>query len=70
MKIKDTSIANLVETMWLSRYPRPIEITYDQGKEFSGHEFRKTLIEMEYGITAKPSTSGNPTSNAILEQIH
>ena len=35
------SIANLVETMWLSRYPRPIEITYDQGNEFIGHEFRK-----------------------------
>ena len=26
------TIADLVETMWLSRYPRPIEITYDQGK--------------------------------------
>ena len=25
------SISNLVETTWLSRYPRPIEITYDQG---------------------------------------
>ena len=25
-------IANLVETTWLSRYHRPIEITYDQGK--------------------------------------
>ena len=25
------SIANLVETTWLSRYPRPIEIKYDQG---------------------------------------
>ena len=25
-------IANLVETTWLSRYPRPIEIMYDQGK--------------------------------------
>ena len=24
------SIADLVETMCLSRYPRPIEITYDQ----------------------------------------
>ena len=26
------TIANLVETMWLSRYPRPIKVTYDQGK--------------------------------------
>ena len=30
-------IANLVKTVWLSRYPRPIEIMYDQGKEFIGH---------------------------------
>ena len=26
------TIANLVETTWLSKYPRPIEINYDQGK--------------------------------------
>ena len=36
----DIFIANLVETKWLSRYPIPIEITYDQGSEFIGHEFR------------------------------
>ena len=64
------SIANLVETTWMSRYPRPMEIMYDQGKQFIGNEFRKPLIEMEYGITAKPSTSGNITSNKILEHIH
>ena len=39
------SIANLVETTWLSRYPRPIEITYNQGSEFIGREFIKYLIE-------------------------
>ena len=26
------NIVNLVEAMWLYRYPIPIEITYDQGK--------------------------------------
>ena len=26
------SIANLVEATWISRYPIPIEIMYDQGK--------------------------------------
>ena len=62
--------ANLVETAWLYRYPRPIEITYDQGKKFIGHEFRKYLIETEYGITTKPSTSVNPMSNVILKRIH
>ena len=28
---KAMTIANLVETTWLVRYPRPVEITYDQG---------------------------------------
>ena len=64
------TIANLVETMWISRYPRPIEITYDQGSEFIGHEFRNYLIETECRITAKPSTLGNPIPDAILEWIN
>ena len=59
-------IANSVETTCLSRYPIPTEVMYDQGKEFIGHEFRKSLIEMEYRITDEPSTSRNPMSNAVL----
>ena len=47
-----------------------MEITYDQWSEFIGHEFKKDVIEREYGITANPSTSGNPTSSAILERIY
>ena len=43
---------------------------YDQGSEFIGHEFRKYPIEIEYGITAKTSTSENTMPNAVLEQIH
>ena len=38
-----TSIASLVETTWLYRYPKPMEITYDQGKDFIYHEFIKSL---------------------------
>ena len=38
--------------------------------EFIGHDFKKVIIEMEYGITAKPSTSEDPMSNAVLERIH
>ena len=67
---REIYIVNLVETTWLSRYPRPIKITYDQGAEFIGREFRKILIEIEYGINPKPSTSENPMSNAILEHIN
>ena len=36
---RSITIANLVETAWLSRYPISKEITYDQGKEFIGNEF-------------------------------
>ena len=38
-------MVNLVETTWLTRYPTPAEIPYDQGSEFIGHEFRKSQIE-------------------------
>ena len=42
---RSISISNLVETMWLSRYLIPMDITYDQGSEFIGRELRKFLIE-------------------------
>ena len=63
-------VANLVEITWLSRYSRPMDITYDQGKKFNDHEFRKYLIEMEYEMTDKPSTLVNPIYDAILKQVH
>ena len=43
---------------------------YEQRSEFIGHDFRRSLNETEYGILAKPSTSGNPISNTRLEKIH
>ena len=43
---------------------------YDQGSEFIGHEFRKYLIEREYGITSKPSNLEYTISNVILERFH
>ena len=66
----EISITDLVKTTWLSIYPRPIEITYDQGNIFIGHEFRKSITETEHGITERPSNLGNPISNAVLERIH
>ena len=64
--IKAISISNLVETTWLSRYPRPIEIKYEQGKEFIGHGFKKSLTETGDIITAKPITLENPMFNEVL----
>ena len=39
---KSMTIANLVETSWLVWYPWPVEITYEQGVKFLGHEFKKS----------------------------
>ena len=39
---KVKSIANLVKTTQMSRYPRPMKIPYYQGKELIGHDFRKS----------------------------
>ena len=63
-------IAELVQTTWLTIYPRLTEITYDQGTKFIGNEFVKYRIEEEYGIIAKPCALEDPTSNVILERIH
>ena len=38
------TIANLVETMWLVKYPWPVEITYEQGGYFLGQKFKISLI--------------------------
>ena len=64
------TIANLVETTWLVQYPWPVEITYDQGGEFLGHEFKNGLIENEYSIQTKPASPGNPHANATIERLH
>ena len=62
--------ANLVEIVWLTIYSIPIEMTYEQGSELIGHEFRTYLIEIGYGITTMPSTFGNSNSNTILKWVH
>ena len=46
--IREITITDLVENMWLTRYSWLIKITYDQGSEFISHEFRKFLIEKLY----------------------
>ena len=60
------SIVKLIETTWMVRYPRPMEIMYDQVSEFIIHKLRKPLIETEYGILSKPSNLGSPSYNSIF----
>ena len=67
---KSTTIENLVETTGLVRYSWPVEITYDWRGEFLGREFKRTLIEQEYGNKTKPASLGNTQSNTTIEIIH
>ena len=47
---KSMTIANLIETMRLSRYPWLLEVMYNRRREFIDQELRKILIKNKYGI--------------------
>ena len=53
--------------MWFCRYPRPVEVVYDNGSEFKLY-FHHLLDE--YGVEKKPTTVKNPQANGILERAH
>ena len=62
------NVANIVEQTWLTRYPWPQEITFDQGTEFMA-EFAD-MVENDYNIKKKPATTRNPQANSIIERVH
>jgi len=55
------------DSCWLARYPRPVEVGFDNGSEFKWL-FKELCANM--GITPKISTDYNPQSNAIIERVH
>ena len=60
-------ISQLVNKIWLCRYPRCRYLIYDNGLEFKLHF--ETLCD-SYGINRKPTTIKNPQVNAICERVH
>ncbi|POM79318.1 Retrovirus Polyprotein [Phytophthora palmivora] len=58
------SAAMALDEFWLCRYPRPLRIVHDQGKEF----FQEMLES--YGVKSKPTTVKTPQANAVLERVH
>ena len=62
------TVANMVETMWLVRYSWPVEIIYDRGGGFLGHEFKNILIDNEYGMKTKHESPGSPQANTIVKK--
>jgi hypothetical protein len=61
-------VANIVEQVWLTRYPWPQEVILDRGTEFMA-EF-SAMLENDYGIKKRPITKRNPQANAIVERVH
>ena len=61
-------VADLVEQAWLTRYPWPQEIIFDQGTEFMGDFAR--MVEKDYGIKRRGATVRNPQANSIIERAH
>ena len=61
-------VAQKFENVWISRYPKPMRVVFDQGGEFVGAEFQLMLVK--HAIKDVPLTSKNPQSNAICERMH
>jgi Integrase zinc binding domain len=61
-------IMNVLEFVWLSRYPRPTTVVMDNGREFYA-EVEQSL-KNDYGITRRVITTQNPQANSILERAH
>ena len=60
-------ISQIFNNTWLSRYPRPIKVIFD-----NGNEFKKDFLHILKGSTIKPTptTIKNPQANSILERVH
>jgi len=56
------------QNSWLARYPWPKKCVHDNGGEFIGWEFQHMLQHAK--IQDSPTTSRNPTANAICERMH
>ena len=61
------NISLIFDQEWLNRYPRPRQVIYDNGTEFTT-EWNEMLDS--YGIIAKPKTIKNPQANSFVERIH
>jgi hypothetical protein len=58
---------NTFDDIWLSRYPRPEYMGFDNGGEYK-NVFEELVNS--YFIKKKNSTPFNPQSNGIIERVH
>ena len=60
-------ISQLFNQAWLSRYPRPSKVVFDNGSEFKIHFMR---LLKDFDIKPRPTTVENPQGNSPVERIH
>ena len=60
-------ISNLFDDVWLSRYPRPNKVIFDNGSEF-----KKDFLPLlkDFSIKPTPTSIKNPQANAAVERVH
>jgi hypothetical protein len=61
-------VAISFDSKWLCRYPRPAQVVFDNGTEFTGQKFQELLES--YGIKPVATTVRNPRSNVVIERVH
>ena len=60
-------ISQLFNQTWLSRYPRPHKVVFDNGSEFK-RDFEPLLVDFD--IVPQCTTVENPQANAPVERVH
>lgn len=71
VRVENSTAAHIAlhfENTWLSRYPRPIHLIYDQGGEFTGYAFQKML--QRHNIHGHCISAKNPQANSVAERMH
>jgi hypothetical protein len=60
-------ISRIFDQVWLSRYPRPRKVVFDNGSEF-----KKDFVPLlkDWSIRPQTTTIKNPQSNSPVERIH
>jgi IS30 family transposase len=64
---RSQTVMDAFQNNWLCLYPRPIQVTFDNGSEFKS-VFKEMCDDL--GIKCRPTTSYNPQGNSIIERIH
>ena len=66
---QSSTVAQQMETAWLTRYPWPEEVIHDQGSEPLG-DFADMIKEDYPTIKQQPTTTWNPQVDGILDRAH